>query len=193
MATLSKADLAFLAHHGIDISKAFDASGLNKAEYGPRMKAEGKLVAYGVRPCTREGHSLRNRHGNCLRCFPSSIRFQARAGEAGYVYLAESMSTKLIKIGFSRDQIANRIYIANLEGFGGFHDWVVKASIESQYAGRIELGTHRYLKDYAHPVLWVRNGLEIKSVEIFKCSFMVAIDALANVGFEYDMISIDSH
>jgi len=65
LARLTKAHLRYLKHHGIEPEEAFDASGLKRAEYRPRMKAEGKFVAYGVTPC-HNGHALRNRYGNWL-------------------------------------------------------------------------------------------------------------------------------
>jgi len=170
--------MAFLAHHGIDLSRTFDASGLKKSEYGSRMKVEGKLVAYGVTPCEREGHSLRSRRGNCIRCFPASIRFQERADEAGYVYIAQSPRTKLIKVGFSHDQVENRIDIANWEGFGGCHDWIVRQSQYSSRAGRVEIFVHQRLQPHFMPVQWVRNGRTIETREIFRCALDDAIEAL---------------
>ena len=65
MGRLTKEHLRYLKQHSIDVEETFDASGLKRAEYRPRMKAEGKFVAYGVTRC-QNGHGLRNRYGTCI-------------------------------------------------------------------------------------------------------------------------------
>src|SRR5688500_19781785 len=127
MARLTKADLAFLGRHGIPVALTFDASGLSRAVYGPRMKLEGKFAAYGVTRCLRRGHSLRNRHGTCLRCFPASIAFIERANSAAFVYIAQARRSGLLTIGYSADQVDSRLYIATLEGFGACCEWQKRA------------------------------------------------------------------
>jgi len=179
MAKLTKADIAFLEWHGIMLSETFDASGLSRSEYGPRMKAEGKVAAFGVTRCARERHSLRYRKGTCLRCFPASIRFLQRADEAGIVYIAHSEQIDRIKIGYSSDQVDNRLKIANYEGLGCAYDWRKIATFKSRSAGRIELNLHAALVSFAEPRLWIRNGKPIYTREVFDCTYDVARAALS--------------
>lgn len=190
MAKLTKADIAFLERHGIPLSATFDASGLSRAEYSERMKAEGKFAAYGVTRCSAERHSLRNRHGTCLRCFPASIAFINRAESAGYLYVARSRCSGLIKIGFSSNQVDNRLYIANLEGFAGCYDWTKRATWKSRRAGRVEIAIHQSLSAFAVRRCWPRNGSTVESKEVFKCTLKAAIDAVNSLLTEAERRSI---
>lgn len=92
------------------------------------MKAEGKLVAYGVTRCHRS-HNLRNRYGKCIQCFPATIAFGRRKELSGYIYIAQSVKSDLFKIGFSADVHDNRIYIAKLEGYAGARDWQILLTV----------------------------------------------------------------
>ena len=177
MARLTKAHLRYLEHHGIDVDETFDASGLKRAEYRPRMKAEGKFVAYGVTKC-HNGHSLRNRYGTCIECFPASIAFARRSEMSGYLYLAKSADLGLIKVGFSGDDPDNRIYIANLEGYGGAWDWQICLTVWADHAGAKEIAVHQSLADFRAERAWIRNGAGIVAREMFDCELAAGIDAL---------------
>ena len=177
MAKLTKEQLRFLARHSIEVSEAFDASGLSRSQYGPRMRDEGKFVAYGVVRCQKGSHSLRSRSGNCIQCFPASIGFSRRATLSGYVYIAQSNMGKLIKIGFSGDP-DDRIYIANLEGYGGAYDWQIRRMVWSDRAGELERALHRDLESYRIDKEWVRNGYTVWTRELFNCALGTASKAL---------------
>ena len=181
MARLIKADLAFLERHGISTTLTFDASGLPRSVYCERMKAEGKFAAYGVTRCQRGGHSLRSRHGTCLKCFPATIAFIERANAPGYVYIAQSIRSGLLKVGYSGDQVDNRLYIANLEGLGGCYDWDKRVTWKSKKAGRIEIALHQALSAHAVLKTWPRNGAYVETKEIFDCEFETAKTALENL------------
>ena len=181
MARLIKADIAFLERHGIPLALTFDAVGLTRSEYGPLMKFQGKFAAYGVTRCQKEGHALRNRHGTCLRCFPATIAYIRRANSPGYVYIAQSKKRRLLKVGYSRDQVDNRLYIANCEAHGGASDWEKRLVSKSKIAGRIEIEVHKSLKEYSVSRAWVRNGKEVEPREIYCCDYEHAKAALESV------------
>ena len=141
------------------------------------MKAEGKFIAYGVTRC-HNGHGLRNRYGTCVECFPATIAFARRSELSGYVYVAESKDIRLFKIGFSGDDPDNRIYIANLDGYGGVGDWTIRLRVKSGRAGAIEIATHRSLVGYRTNRDWIRNGSEVVATELFDCDLEEAIAAL---------------
>lgn len=174
MAKLTGAQLRYLRHHRIEVEETFDASGLKRADYGQRMKVEGKLVAYGVTRC-KYGHSLRTRRGQCIECFPASIAFSRRSELSGYIYICESFDGKLFKIGFSRDEPQNRIYIANLEGYGGLLDWRITFFAWSERAGAIEIAAHQKLAPFRSKRTWIRNGQLTKSTELYDCQFLIAL------------------
>jgi hypothetical protein len=146
-------------------------------EWKERMRAEGKLFAFGVQ-CLR-GHSLKSRSGNCIRCNTANITFQLRPSRSGFVYIARAPSQKLTKIGFSADNPQNRVYIANLEGYAGTADWRVVEELYSDHAGRIEIEVHKALRESRIPQPWIRNGWECVAQEVYKCTLHQARETLA--------------
>lgn len=167
MAKLSRSDEAFLDLHGIPLTATFDASGMRAAAWKQAMRDQGKLIAYGV-SCLR-GHSLKTRAGNCVRCNTANIAYALRPSKPGYVYIAHSKALGLVKIGFSQDP-DNRVYIANLEGYGGAADWAIKVQHYATSAGRIELELHSLLHSHKDPRYWYRNGDLIEAREVYSCS-----------------------
>ena len=177
MARLTARDAIFVEKHGISVASLFDASGMPTWQWKERMRAEGKLFAFGVR-CFR-GHSLKSRSGNCIRCNTANITFQLRPSRAGFVYIARSARSKLTKVGFSADDVQNRIYIANLEGYAGAKDWSVVGEAYSEAAGRVEIEVHKALREYRQTQAWVRNGWECEAHEVYRCTRRQAREALA--------------
>lgn len=166
MASLSKSDAAFLKKHGISPADAFDGSGLTTREIRARLKQTGKLVAYG-KQCSW-GHSLYMSNG-CIVCDTARIAFGLRSKRAGFVYIAKSYALRLLKAGFSENP-SNRIYIANLEGYGGACDWEIRRMLPAKAAGRIEVKLKQRLKLRRRPVLWYRNGRWLPTDETFACT-----------------------
>jgi hypothetical protein len=190
LAKLTKQQIRYLDQHGFEPEDAFDASGLARADYRARMKAEGKLVAYGVTRCLN-GHRLRTRAGNCIQCSPASIAFARRAVLPGFIYIAQSEATSLLKIGFSGDDPDNRIYIANLEGYGGAWDWVITITLWSERAGAIEIAVQKALSDVRIDRSWIRNGHEIVTKELFDCSLKIATERLQSMLNGQELTSIE--
>lgn len=67
---MDKALLNFLNRHRISFSAVFDATDMRPKDFKPLMKALGKTIAIGVRPCKAAGHRIRDRHNHCLPCQP---------------------------------------------------------------------------------------------------------------------------
>lgn len=172
MAKLTMAQIKFLERHKIPISWTFDATGLSRSSYREIMKTDEKFIAFGVFRCLN-GHTLRNRSGDCIQCRTSAIAFGLRSSKSGSVYIARSQSIRLIKIGMSNDPF-NRIYIANLEGYAEASDWRVKLHVFAENCGEIEISMRRALAENFKPKPWIRNGEETVSKETFNCSYAVA-------------------
>lgn len=177
MGKMSKEDERFLQSHGIPVVATFDASGLAAGEWKAAMRAEGKLIAYGV-SCLR-GHSLKTRSGSCIRCNTANISFALRSHRDGFVYLARSSSAKLLKVGFSARDPFGRIEVANYEGYGGASDWRVRTVVESSSAGRFEIDLHAALSGWSAPQGWIRNGALREAREIYTCSLATARNRLS--------------
>ena len=144
----------FLAHHQIRRSKLFDAKGAPPRVYGPAMERRGSLLAYNVKPCRNHGHRLRNRHGQCVKCYPRFLRFKARHRSGGIVYVAHSTGTRvgrrhLVKVGVTYD-ISVRHESLNGDAYGGKRDWriVLQRQVPTD-AGRLESEIHAKLERYA--------------------------------------------
>lgn len=178
MATLSDEQKRFLRAQNIPFSAMFDASGMKNAEYQIAMKSEGKSFAYGVTPCAKGGHTLRTRKGHCIQCDHSKIAFMLRHDARAFIYIAASVSGRLIKIGSSID-VADRTEKLNRYRYGGQQDWQILATANSASAGRAESAAHAKLASFSVRGDYVRMGKTQQCYELFRCSFQDARDALA--------------
>ncbi len=178
MARLTAEHSAFLKKHGFACPRdwVLNASGMTRVQYREALRQERKLFAYGVAPCPR-GHTLRTA-GGCPQCDTSYIAYARRSRLPGYVYILKS--GRLTKVGFSQD-VPNRVYIANVEGYAGAQNWSLRARYYSPNAGQIEMAAHRALGQYGATQPWDRNGTTIQSREVFKCSYETARQALLTV------------
>src|SRR5678815_3361408 len=99
MGQLTAEQIDFLLLQRVPPSQVFDATGMRKSDYAAAMKAGGFNFAFGTVPCGRAGHTLRTRAGHCIQCDTSKVAYQMRHHLPGYVYLAGSHGTGLLKIG----------------------------------------------------------------------------------------------
>ena len=175
--TLTIEQLAFLKKYDVDLKFVFNAQGLSKKEYRPIMKELNKLVAFGVTPCKKSGHTLRTRSGHCCQCQTKHLAFQKRHDSGGVLYIAKSSNGNLIKVGFThalsvRDESLNRT------GYAGFRDWRILYAISSPAAGKIETMTkcsireHALSQDYFHDGQW-RGSSETYKYDSFKTKLVV--------------------
>src|SRR5437016_2824107 len=95
-------ELRFLWRHGFASDDVYDGRGQSQAYRRQAAKAAGKFFVLGE-PCRAKGHRLRTRSHHCVQCDPKKIAFQRRYNSPGYVYIAGSMSGRVIKIGTAID------------------------------------------------------------------------------------------
>lgn len=176
MAKLTQDQLLFLKSQHISPSLVFDASGYSKADRTAIMEREGKLFYFGDALCQLAGHSLRTKAGHCMQCGTAKIAFQLRSSATGFVYLAFSPSTKLVKVGYSKYHPQERAELLRNEAYGNLRDWDVKRVVRfEKNAGRIEFSIHAKLEPYLKPVIYKRgNGQLIECREIFCCALELA-------------------
>lgn len=177
MARLSTEQLAFLAQHKIPADRVYDASGKPNAIYKAEMKSLEALVAYGVTPCGKGGHTLRSRAGHCVQCTPANLSYLRRFDEIGEVYVAESTQGHLVKVGTSVDADF-RVGQLNVYQYGGRSDWKLRFKARVGKAGRVEGDAHRRLSTYPAAGSYFKNGDFIDSQEIFSCSVDQAVAAI---------------
>lgn len=175
MARLTAEQRRFLKSQGFSDPQgvALDGTGKTRAQYRKALSSEGKLFVYGIAPCPR-GHTLRA-SGGCPQCNTQYVAFARRARQPGYIYIAKS--GRLTKVGLSNDA-PNRLYIANLEGYGGVQDWRLRAWVYADRAGKIERAVHRSLAEWLAPSVWIRAGQRTETRELFRCSYGAALAAL---------------
>lgn len=177
MAKLGKLERSFCRQHGIPTERLFNASGIRPIDFREIMKTEDKWAAYGVTPCERAAHVLRNRHNKCLMCDTAQVAFMLRSKQAGYLYVASGAKNRLMKLGFSSEPF-NRIKIANYEGWGGFNDWRLVCYAWSSEGGRVEGHLHTEFKDTRVPLEWERNWRMETTTESYKANIMAAIEKI---------------
>lgn len=180
MTKLTSEQKKFLDHHKISLSSVFDATGLGKSDYRKEMKLLDKSVAVGVTPCKKGRHSLRSRSGHCVQCNTASLAFQARNTATAYVYVAGSLSLKVIKVGMSAN-IENRFNSLNDLGYGGASDWTCLCWKNTENAGNIEFRVHSILNKYAAPTTYERFGNTVNCLETFSCDANLAINEIDKI------------
>jgi hypothetical protein len=190
MTKLTPAQRAFLVSHHIPPSMIFDATGLSSSKYAPVMRELGKNFAFGVTPCRKGSHTLRSRAGHCIQCNTATIAFQMRHEQAAIIYIAGSDSSRLIKIGITND-LQNRLTNLNHYSYGRADDWEILLWARVSNAGRIEADTHRALSDFSIEGTYFREGREAECYELFRCSYEMARDVLAELLPEGTKITAD--
>lgn len=177
VAKLTAEQLEFLKHHDIPLEKVFDASGLSAAVYNQRMKDGGYWIAFGVTPCGAAGHTLRTRHGQCIQCKPANLSYIKRHSLPGVVYVAYSLSERIVKIGTS--QRSDRIDHLNSYRYGGASDWMKHYSVPCDDAGKVETTAHTILSAFSvRGRSYFKDGGWISCDELFSCSVEQAVEAV---------------
>lgn len=171
MAKLTQEQIAFLKLQHISLSLVLDASGLSSKDRITVMEQDGKIFYFGGALCKKAGHSLRTKSGHCIQCDTSKIAFQLRSSAKGFVYLAFSPSTKLVKVGYSKYHPQERAEMLRNEAYGNIRDWDVKRVVKfDKDAGRVEFFVHARFEAYIKPIVYKRlNGQVTECREIFSC------------------------
>ncbi|MBP0624742.1 GIY-YIG nuclease family protein [Cupriavidus consociatus] len=183
MGNLTTKQKRFLRTHKIPIDSMFDATGLSRAEYRPKMKELGVHFCFGCTPCRREGHTLRSRKGACIQCSTAAIAFQLRFLAAGYVYVAYSSSKKFVKIGSTERSPLSRLETLRKSKYGGVRDWELRRAVQlSGKIGEVEALVQQGLECYQLPVSYRRYfDRPEEAREVFLCSLSVDYKILGSV------------
>ena len=139
-------------------------------------KVAGKTLVLGP-PCRARGHRLRTRSGHCAQCDPKKIAFQERYNAQGYVYIAGSLSGRLIKIGTAVD-IPQRRRQLQAESHAGYSDWAMLFSIRVHEAGKVEDAASARLDNRRVFRPYFKDGVSQVATEVLQCSFSEALKAI---------------
>ena len=177
MTKITAAQRKFLERFEVPMGRLFDATGMRREDYSREMSALGKLVAIGVTPCSKAGHTMRTSAGHCVECRPANLAFQLRYDAPGEVYVAHSKAVKLTKVGSAKSAM-ERMRHLNVYQYGGAKDWQVKFYEATSTAGRIEFAAHQILSKHSASGTYFKSGRDIQCQEIFSCSVAVAVKAV---------------
>jgi hypothetical protein len=176
---LTESELHFLASQGLGPDDVFDARHMPQWLWFKKIDQTDKTIALGSR-CRKAGHRLRSRRGHCVQCDPKKLAFQARYRADQYVYIAGSLSERLIKIGTCRD-CSQREQQLRSERYGGASDWKIIYKVIVRKSGAIEGRAHSRLSDYLVTRSYWKDGLRQEGIELLTCPFWRALDALTEV------------
>lgn len=180
MNNILDAHRSFLHKYKILDSLVLDGTGMEKSEIVEIMNEKGYLVVVGITPCYRN-HSIRKKSWHCVECKPDGLIYQGRYTKKSTIYIAESKSTKLIKIGIG-DNSFERVKQLNYYRYAGISDWTHAFGMLCNKAGRLEYDLHTALsKHKVADKYYFKNGSEINCQEVFDCTLYEAKLALEKI------------
>lgn len=109
-----------------------------------------------------------------------SDNFRDRFYSPGYVYIAGSLSHRVLKIGTTIN-IGQQEKRLRRTRYGSIGDWVLLYFVWVSEGGRIEHDTRRRLKRYRLLRMYDKEGHRQKGREIVNCRFGVALEALTGL------------
>ncbi|MSP49851.1 MAG: GIY-YIG nuclease family protein [Alphaproteobacteria bacterium] len=164
---LTEDELLFLSLRGWSAADVFDGRDMLQSVRRQRAEEQGKQFMLGF-PCKKAGHRLRTRSNHCIRRNPSALAYQERHKSAGFVYIAHSQTTNLVKVGMTRSLSERQ---DSLSGYAGVDDWIIHFHTEVRHAGLVESRLHAKLKwKKATPRSYVKDGRPQFADEIYLCS-----------------------
>jgi len=179
MSLFTENELRFLSKYNFSENEVYDGRYETKTSREASAKAAGKTLVLTSVPCRQMGHRIRTRKGHCAQCKPTNIAFTARETASGNVYIAGSLSGRVIKIGVTTD-IPRRERQLRTQGYGGFSDWIVLIHVEVNDAGAVERAVSANIKGKRINNGYFKDGLEQMAIEVIQCSFSEAFKALAD-------------
>lgn len=97
--------------------------------------------------------------------------------ESGYVYIAGSLSERVMKIGTTVN-IDGQEKRLRRDRYGSIDDWVLLYYVWVDTRGKVEHDALRVLRQYKNPRRYIKNGSPQIAREILACRFGLARDAL---------------
>lgn len=109
-----------------------------------------------------------------------SDTFRDRYYDPGYVYIAGSLSHRVLKIGTTVN-IRQQERRLRRTAYGSIEDWVLLYYVWVDEGGRIEHDARRALKRYRQLRMYDKEGHRQKGREIVNCRFGIALEALTGL------------
>lgn len=109
-----------------------------------------------------------------------SDTFRDRYYDPGYVYIAGSLSHRVLKIGTTVN-IRQQERRLRRTAYGSIEDWVLLYYVWVDEGGRMEHDARRALKRYRQLRMYDKEGHRQKGREIVNCRFGIALEALTEL------------
>jgi hypothetical protein len=106
--------------------------------------------------------------------------YRDRYYNPGYVYIAGSLSERVLKIGVTINIHRQQAYLRNRK-YGGVSDWVLLYYVYVDMGGKVEHDARHLLAKYRQITWYKKNRSSQRGREIVKCSFGKAVEALLDV------------
>jgi hypothetical protein len=175
---LTTAELTFLKSQGLSADDVYDGTYQSRATSIAGAEASGcTLIVRST--CGKGGHRLRTRSGHCAQCNPANLAYQSRHHSIGYVYIAGSRSTRLLKIGTATDIEQRKRNLQNQE-YGGIRDWEILFHAKVEHGGKIEGDALRLLRKFKIVRTYEKDGFSQQAEDLLETSFRNAIKAISD-------------
>jgi hypothetical protein len=106
--------------------------------------------------------------------------YRDRYYSPGYVYVAGSLSGRVLKIGTTKD-VWGQQYRLQYVQYGSLGDWRMLCYVRVDEAGNVEHAVRRRLQRYKTMRMYVKDGFRQIGREIVQCSFSTAFKAFSDV------------
>jgi len=174
---LTNDDIKFIQEQEISDKDIFDATGMASKEW--RTKIRGTDHLFAANPITRSskcGHKLKTRSGHCAPCNPQNIGQQKSRRTGGFVYVAISKPSGLVKVGITKDT-AKRMTELTRERYADEQSWHLQYSHHlSSNKGTVEAAIHKRLEQYqATDRSYYKDGIRVTANEVFTAPLEQAI------------------
>ena len=103
--------------------------------------------------------------------------YRDRYYNPGYVYIAGSLSKRVLKIGVTINIGRQQAYLRNRK-YGGIGDWVLLYYVYVDMGGKVEHDARHLLAQYRQITWYRKDGSSQRGREIVKCSLSRALEAL---------------
>lgn len=163
---------------GFGPTDVYDGRSQRSAVWKARVRETGQTLVLGT-PCEAAAHRLRTRSGHCAQCNPANIAYQNRHNSSGYVYIAGSVTRRVIKIGTALD-IEQRCKNLVNQCYGGITDWTILFFAEVDNGGLVESFALRRLEGYRFDFDYIKDGKRQRATEILEVNFSQALKAVVD-------------
>jgi hypothetical protein len=181
---LTKEQESFIKKNKIPEDLLFDAQGAEMSiELMQEMSTMNKVLAYNTMACdVNASHNFKTISGLCPQCDTSNIASALREYKTGYIYLAGSKKSQLIKVGSANETKDSIKTLTKSESkSGGFDDWELLFHAKTETLGRTERMIQQKLSEYKASYPHEKSGKLLNGSELYRCSYNKVKDALAEV------------